>query len=493
VALATGLTDKGATAVAVAAFLGATGARVGAFPNVTFPGFTAFAEAQLQLAQARALSFNPLLPAAQLAGWTAYARGHLGELGAPASALGTINATAFRTGVYERNASNAAVPSAPGRAFTTPVWQIAPFATNEAAVFYNLHSQVDRQHALDTALTSRLPAVTNIITLVQDRAGNVSRASGIVFAPVFDAAAADPTAVVGFTSVVFSWDSFLAASLPAFITGIDAVLSSAGNNATFTFRIVRGSVVSTAAGDRHERELERLVQTTSLDDAGLGQSFTIRLYPTTELRDSYLSSNPQNACIGVVCIIVAVALVFRLYDLAVIYHSGELAAVASIASHIVDGVFPETVRNRLFRHHAAAVGGTAAVIAGGSSGGDQRPSSGESAGAGAPGRGHSSGLSAAVKFMRKLAQHNNNTPRQSFVEQQQQAIADHFDHCTVLFADLVSFTQWASGVPPERVFAVLEAVFGQFDTAARKFGVFKVQPLACVACVACVLARFLPF
>jgi hypothetical protein len=43
------------------------------------------------------------------------------------------------------------------------------------------------------------------------------------------------------------------------------------------------------------------------------------------------------------------------------------------------------------------------------------------------------------------------------------------------------------------VFAVLEAVFGQFDTAARKFGVFKVQPLACVACVACVLARFLPF
>ena len=207
-ALTHGLTDKAATATAAAAFLGALGSRVGPFPNVTFPGFTAFATAQIALAQARALSFNPLVPAAALPGWTAYARASLPLLGAPAGAIAaTVAATAAATGVYERNASNAVVPSSPSRAFTTPVWQIAPWAGNAAAVFYDLHSQVDRQRALDAAMAARAPAVTDVITLVQDRAANISRASGIVFAPVFDSPAPDANStLVGFTSVVFSWD-----------------------------------------------------------------------------------------------------------------------------------------------------------------------------------------------------------------------------------------------------------------------------------------------
>jgi class 3 adenylate cyclase len=63
-------------------------------------------------------------------------------------------------------------------------------------------------------------------------------------------------------------------------------------------------------------------------------------------------------------------------------------------------------------------------------------------------------------------------------------IADHFDNCTVLFADLVAFTRWSADVTPERVFALLEAVFGEFDAAARRLGVFKVETIGdwCVVC-----------
>ena len=194
VALQAGLARKGATAVAAAAILGATGPRLGAFPNVTFPGFDAFATAQLVLAQARALSWNPLLPSAQLAGWSAYAAAHLAELGATLNAtpalLASVAATASATGVYERNAAGAAVSSDPARPFTTPVWQIAPLAGNAAAVYYDLHSQVDRRVALDAALATSAPVSTAIIQLVQDVRANISRASGIVFAPVYDASAA---------------------------------------------------------------------------------------------------------------------------------------------------------------------------------------------------------------------------------------------------------------------------------------------------------------
>jgi class 3 adenylate cyclase len=497
-ALTNGLEDKGSAAAAAASFLGALGSRCGAFPNVTFPGFTAFAEAQLALAQARALSFNPLLPAAALPGWTAYARASLALLGAPPATLATITATAAATGVYERNAANAVVPSSPARPFTAPVWQIAPWATNAAAVFYDLHSQADRQRALDAVLASGRPAVTSIITLVQDRVANISRASGIVFAPVFDASSAAvnaSTTVVGFTSVVFSWDSFLASSLPAFITGIDVVLSSAANNVTFTFRVVRGTVAATYPGDTHERGMDALMQTTDLDAADLGQRFELRLYPTAALRDSYYTRNPQDACVGVVCIIVCLALVFWLYDMAVTYHSGELAAVASIASRIVAGVFPETVRNRIWRtaatnaSAAAQGGGGLASRSGGggrySGGADSTVSSG-SAGGGAVSTRSSGAVTAAVKFMRKLAagrdisssspRHSSGTTAASGVDRDA-AIADHFDDCTVLFADLVSFTRWSADVTPERVFSVLEAVFGEFDAAARKLGVFKVETI----------------
>ncbi len=469
-----GLRDKASTAVAVAAFLGAEGSREGAFPNVTYPGFSAFAEAQLQLAVARALSWNPLVPSAQLDGWSAYARAHLPELDAPPAFAAAIAASAAR-GVYERNASAAIVPSDRSRAFTTPVWQIAPFEGNAAALFYDLHSQLDRQLALDLVLATCAPAVTDIITLTQDRAANVSRASGIVFAPVFDGAppanaSCNASAVVGFTSVVFSWDSFLDASLPAFITEMDAVLSSQRNGATVTFHIAAGAVAFTSAGDTHQRGQERLAVASDLAAAELGDGFSLVLYPTSALQRSYESDNPQNACVGVVCIIVAVALVFRLYDISVSYHSSTLAQAASVANRIVEGVFPRTVRSRLFQHHAHG-----AAAAHGAPGAAPSRSSQDSEGP------QLQRASTAGKMLQQLLRGHSRsrTPRQSAASdaaEQQGAIADHFDDCTVLFADLVSFTRWAGDVPPERVFQVLEAVFGEFDTAARRHNVFKARP-----------------
>ena len=54
-------------------------------------------------------------------------------------------------------------------------------------------------------------------------------------------------------------------------------------------------------------------------------------------------------------------------------------------------------------------------------------------------------------------------------------IADAYPNTTILFSDIVSFTDWSATVQPERVFSTLEVLFGKFDELAKKNGVYKAR------------------
>jgi class 3 adenylate cyclase len=58
-----------------------------------------------------------------------------------------------------------------------------------------------------------------------------------------------------------------------------------------------------------------------------------------------------------------------------------------------------------------------------------------------------------------------------------QPIADLFPHCTVLFADIAGFTAWSSTREPAQVFTLLQAVYQNFDTIAKRRRVFKVETI----------------
>ncbi|KAL3920421.1 MAG: hypothetical protein SGILL_003273 [Bacillariaceae sp.] len=64
------------------------------------------------------------------------------------------------------------------------------------------------------------------------------------------------------------------------------------------------------------------------------------------------------------------------------------------------------------------------------------------------------------------------------------ALAELFPHVTIFMADISGFTAWASVREPHQVFSFLEKVFGQFDAAAKKHKVFKVETIgdSYVAC-----------
>lgn len=58
-----------------------------------------------------------------------------------------------------------------------------------------------------------------------------------------------------------------------------------------------------------------------------------------------------------------------------------------------------------------------------------------------------------------------------------QTIADGFADVTVMFADIVNFTQVAEGMAPTQVFAMLNRIFSSFDEMAERFGLEKIKTI----------------
>lgn len=59
----------------------------------------------------------------------------------------------------------------------------------------------------------------------------------------------------------------------------------------------------------------------------------------------------------------------------------------------------------------------------------------------------------------------------------EERIADHFPGVTVLFADIVGFTQLSAGLSAPKVAEMLNDLFNAFDAAAREFGVEKIKTI----------------
>ena len=59
----------------------------------------------------------------------------------------------------------------------------------------------------------------------------------------------------------------------------------------------------------------------------------------------------------------------------------------------------------------------------------------------------------------------------------EQTIADGFADATVMFADIVNFTQVASNMTPSQVFSMLNSIFSAFDDLAERYGLEKIKTI----------------
>jgi class 3 adenylate cyclase/CHASE3 domain sensor protein len=63
------------------------------------------------------------------------------------------------------------------------------------------------------------------------------------------------------------------------------------------------------------------------------------------------------------------------------------------------------------------------------------------------------------------------------LKQGEEPIADHFPEVTVLFADIVGFTQLSTELPPSELVQILDEIFTTFDEAATHLGIEKIKTI----------------
>jgi adenylate cyclase len=63
------------------------------------------------------------------------------------------------------------------------------------------------------------------------------------------------------------------------------------------------------------------------------------------------------------------------------------------------------------------------------------------------------------------------------LKQEKQTIAESFAEATVLFADIVGFTQLSAGIPPQELVIFLNQIFSKFDQLAEQHGLEKIKTI----------------
>lgn len=122
-----------------------------------------------------------------------------------------------------------------------------PLSEAFAAIGRDHHMDPIRQPALDRAMATRQPAMTDFTVRVADVTAGVAKAVSGVYAPI---QRADPNtgevAVVGFSFLVFQWSALLAQALPTFMEGFEIVVTSP--LATYTFGVVSNNATDLGKG-----------------------------------------------------------------------------------------------------------------------------------------------------------------------------------------------------------------------------------------------------
>jgi len=74
----------------------------------------------------------------------------------------------------------------------------------------------------------------------------------------------------------------------------------------------------------------------------------------------------------------------------------------------------------------------------------------------------------------------------------EQSIADGFANVSVLFADIVGFTELSSEMPPQKVVTLLNGLFTRFDQAAQELGIEKIKTVGDAYMAVCGLPQLVP-
>jgi hypothetical protein len=184
----------------------------------------------------------------------------------------------------------------------------------------------------------------------------------------------------------------------------------------------------------------------------------IKIYPSQEFEDEYLTARPWIFVILVVVIFLFASVVIYIYGVRVEHRQHVVMYEAEKGGAIVQSMFPAAVRKRLYntgefaekpgKHKVPAVVDSHKIrLKNFLDGSPENPLDGNPS----PPEGKDAPILVSS------------------------CIAERFPEVTILFADVVGFTAWSSQREPGEVFMLLQTLYHSFDAEARRLGVFKVE------------------
>eukprot|EP00538_Stauroneis_constricta_P004206 CAMPEP_0119548300 /NCGR_PEP_ID=MMETSP1352-20130426/2241_1 /TAXON_ID=265584 /ORGANISM="Stauroneis constricta, Strain CCMP1120" /LENGTH=852 /DNA_ID=CAMNT_0007593523 /DNA_START=60 /DNA_END=2618 /DNA_ORIENTATION=+ len=286
--------------------------------------------------------------------------------------------------------------------------------------------------------------------------------------------------IAGLLSTDIYWKLHFKASLNDELKGIICVIENTRNQ-TFSFKLTPDDVIYVGSEDRHDSDFDDMMfeadmaeylnstksaATQSYTSVGFNHAYAnykIRVYPTSEMKDEYITSEPIIYTVAIIVVFLFTSSVFILYDCLVERRQRIVMDRAMKSGAVVSSLFPETVQDRLYNAQGA------------SHEKDEDDPHNNDAGI----RNKANLLNNSIMTITRRsvndvsALHQNGSPHGLSTA----PIADKFENATILFADLVEFTKWSSARQPEEVFHFLETVYGNFDRLARRKHVFKVETI----------------
>jgi class 3 adenylate cyclase len=476
------------------------------WPEVTLPDYERQAMATAQLASAMSIATLPLVKGERRFSWDAYSVANQGWLqeglnvqrhdalevsrqllqrtttqqesttSRNLQTVGPIPEFIYKNVGGERTKERGAGPF-------LPQWQFAPALPFPELVNLNLPSHPDYFDSLEATLATEQTIMGRSLDFSdpEDEAASERKAVFDLFVPkweehatsygndpvadvhipIFDTYDPESRELVGILTSVIYWRTYFE-NIIADRADIVVVLDNTCEQ-MYTYQITGNTVGYLGSGDRHDRQFDKFKVATeagsflgggdggvSARDVDGGCLYSIRVYPSQDLKDEYITRKPVIYTVIVIMVFLFISAVFVFYDMLVERRQRLIMNKAVASSAIVSSLFPKQVRDRLYDQDNAAK--QEAV----------------------PSETNKQSKGAVATFL------EGDTPTEGAPEAAittSRPIADLFDDCTVLFADIAGFTSWSSGREPTDVFFLLETIYSAFDKIANKRKVFKVETI----------------
>jgi len=406
------------------------------WPFVRLPDFESRGSALIELASANIVMFAPYVSLEQKREWESYSRKNsrldfkeaidyqsLKNISADSIPVSPVIFT-FDAQTYETEIDTSLGPF-------LPAWQIAPFSPEGSFINVNLVADNRVANAFFTSLKTKKSTLSFFSI-----GGNLS--SNIV-QPVFEHVSKDKQdqKVVGVVWMPLSWEDYLRNILPQDAGGIIVIVESTCGD-IMTFRINGPECEFVGDGDHHNSHYNDLLleddffslkdvndnSTVELPDGLCMPELTVRIYPSDQLRDVFITKQPTLYACAVVFVFLFTSFVFLIYDVKVRRRQAKVMDRVIRQHQLVSDMFPAEFRDRLYKKKFT---GTESMSL------------------------DDSGF------------------------ERSDPIADLFPDASIFFADISGFTAWSSTREPIQVFKLLESIFGCFDRFAYRHGVFKVE------------------